>query len=558
MDPHHELTPPLPSNFTFNTEPPTAQEATEQWQAQQIILAKNQDSGDEREPDKKRKKNLGGEAVSTEKGAKRAGQNKPRANNKPGRFARERNEPDTDTSMSNEESGNRTIAPLPNRRTSTASLPTETNPNQMENNPNNTGMEDELGAREQGGGQDVDIMSQSSKKTTSSQSTFTPWNALLKSLPTDPEEWPIIPDHDTEPAFQEFNPHLWTTRSGPCPVDLKKFEGPKQMGPLPYVPIPLDVLQINMTKTQIDLINKSIGTRREVIGAIPVGGGYNNNKKSLEEKQAAYNETIRSFQHKHEKMAVMTRAPQVVNEENQSPFNAPWVILVQGLGIDSLKHALHQCYISGPDGTILRIVRFTESDCDEPWTYRNFQPGGLERDQAPFIRDAIVMAAITDRRFQNFALQNAKDLDDNATLEERQQRVLFATSSWAVTVVETGNEKGDFYFQLTGHPLEFGRGSHKVMSDVIRKIKVVYDFFELEDYTGVIACVWCKATTHVSAKCPLPDQPGWTGPTREEMEEMGAPKTKKGGLKSKPPTSKEGPKQGKASGSEKKGIKRKF
>ncbi|KAK1225607.1 hypothetical protein PQX77_011434 [Marasmius sp. AFHP31] len=454
--------------------------------------------------------------------------------------------------MSTEENGsNRTIAPLPNRRSSLSSNPAIAN-------ARTTAEEEDLGNYNIDGAQDVDIRSQSSKKTSSSQSTFTPWNEILKPLPTDPEEWPLIHDPDAVPAFQEYNPHLWTTRNGANPVDTSNFVGPRQMGPLPYVPIALDTLQLNMTKTQIELIQKSIGTTREIIGYMDIGAGYNINKKNFEEKQPAHNATIKAFQHKNELMPVLTRLPQVESEENQSPFNAPWVMLAQGLGPDSLRHALHQGYISGPDGTILRIIRFTENECDEPWTYRNFHPGGLDRDQALPVRDAIVMAAITDRRFQNYVLQNAKDLEDNATLQQRQQRVLHATSSWSVAVIETGNERGDFYFQLTGHPVVHGRGSQKAMADIIRKIKVVYEFFDLEDYTGVIACVWCKATTHVSAKCPLPDQPGWTGPTREELEEMGAPKTKKGGPKAKGPMSKEGGGKGKASGGEKKNLKRKF
>ncbi|KAL0061407.1 hypothetical protein AAF712_011751 [Marasmius tenuissimus] len=222
-----------------------------------------------------------------------------------------------------------------------------------------------------------------------------------------------------------------------------------------------------MAKPQAGMIKKSVDTNREIFGFMNIGSGYIVNKKNFDAKQTAYNETIRAFQHKHEKMAVITRMPQVESEENQSLYNLPWVMLGQELGPDSLKHALYQGYISGPNGTILRIVQFTENDCVELWTYRNFHPGGLGRDQAPLIRNAIVMAAITDRRFQNYILQNAKDLDINATLEQRQQRVLHATSSWGLAIIKTGNERGDFYLQLTGHPVVYGRGLHKAMSDIL-------------------------------------------------------------------------------------------
>ncbi|KAK1233787.1 hypothetical protein PQX77_003042 [Marasmius sp. AFHP31] len=405
---------------------------------------------------------------------------------------------------------------------------------------------------------EVDARSASSRSSASTQSTFTPWNQLLKSLPTKAEDWPYIFDRDAEPAFQDLNPHLWTTQMGQRP-DTFKYEGLQQMGPLPFVPISLDTLTAGMTTTQSEQIRMSIGTHCEIFGFMEIGSGYGTNKKNFEDRQPAYVATIKSFQQTHEKQPVITRMPETKNDENQSPYSTPWVMLGQGLGPDSLRHAIYNGYIRGPDSTILRIVRFTENDCTEPWTYRNFSPGGLEREHAPLVREAVTMAAVTNRNFQNYVIQNASELDPNATLEERQEWVMHATSSWNVTIVETGNERNDFFFQLTGHPVKEGRGSHKAMTDILRNIKVIYNFFELLEYTGVLACVWCKSTTHVSAQCPLPDTPGWVGPTREELEARGAPKTKKGGPKSKAPPSKEGVKKGKSNGgNEKKGLKRKM
>ncbi|KAK1235267.1 hypothetical protein PQX77_001516 [Marasmius sp. AFHP31] len=403
-----------------------------------------------------------------------------------------------------------------------------------------------------------DAKSVTSKSSGTTQSTFTPWNQLLKSLPTKQEDWPYIFDKDAEPVFQDQNPHLWTTQIGQKP-DTTNYDGPPQMGPLPFVPISLDTLVMNMTATQVEQIKMSVGTRCEIFGFMEIGSGYGTNKKSFEERLPLFTAAIKSVQHTHEKQPVIIRMPEVNNDENQSPYATPWVMLGQGLGPDSLKHAMYNGYIKGPNATILRIVRFTENDCVEPWTYRNFSPGGLEREHASIVREAITMAAVINRNFQNYVIQNAPDLDPKASLEERQEWVMHATSSWNITVVETGNERNDFYFQLTGHPIREGRGSHKAMMDLLRNIKVMYNFFELLEYTGVLACVWCKSTTHVSALCPLPDTPGWVGPTKEELEARGAPKTKKGGPKSKAPTSKEGGKKGKAnSGGEKKNLKRKL
>ncbi|KAJ8085506.1 hypothetical protein AAF712_006006 [Marasmius tenuissimus] len=454
--------------------------------------------------------------------------------------------------MSVPHQGTRQIAPLPNRRASVTTIQEDDATNHHEEN-----MEDEEEAGRVEGQLDFDNQSVASKRSDTSQSTFTPWDQLLKSLPTKMEDWPYDFDRDAVPEFQEHNPHLWATQNGERP-NTSKYEGPQQMGPLPYVPISLDTLVSNMATSQVNQIMMSIGTPHEIFGFMELGSGYGTNKKFFEARQQAYVATIKSIQHKHEKQPVITRLPEVNSDENQSPYSTPWVMLGQGLGPDSLRHALHQGYIKGPDSTILRIVRFTENDCTEPWTYKNFSPGGLEREHAPLVREAIVMAAVTNRNFQNFAIQNATDLDPNASLEERQEWVMHATCSWNVTVVETGNERNEFYFQLSGHPVKRGRGSHKTMSDILRNIKVMYNFFELMEYTGVLACVWCKSTTHVSATCPLPDTPGWVGPTREELEARGAPKTKKGGPKSKAPPSKDGAKKGKANGGEKKNLKRKM
>ncbi|KAK1225481.1 hypothetical protein PQX77_011566 [Marasmius sp. AFHP31] len=456
--------------------------------------------------------------------------------------------------MSDVSLGNRKIAPLPNRGASVTTNPEEGYP-ANNGNPTNDSEED---ANRVGMQLEVDAQSASSKSSNSTQSTFTPWNQLLKPLPTKQEDWPYIFDKDAEPAFQEQNPHLWTTQNGQRP-DTSKYDGPPQMGPLPFVPISLDTLTSNMTTTQIEQIELSIGTLCEIFGFMEIGSGYGTNRKSFEERQQLYVATIKAIQHTHEKQPVITRMPEVKNDENQSPHATLWVMLGQGLGPDSLKHAMYNGYIKGPDSTILRIVRFTDNDCIEPWTYRNFSPGGLEREHASIVREAVTMAAVINRNFQNYVIQNTPELDPNASLEERQEWVMHATSSWNVTVVETGNERNDFYFQVTGHPIKEGRGSHKAMTDILKNIKVMYNFFELLEYTGVLACVWCKSTTHVSALCPLPDTPGWTGPTKEELEARGAPKTKKGGPKSKAPPSKEGTKKGKASsGGEKKNLKRKF
>ncbi|KAL0065489.1 hypothetical protein AAF712_007553 [Marasmius tenuissimus] len=440
---------------------------------------------------------------------------------------------DPDSKISDAGEDRQTI-PLPSRRVSITSQVTT---GEEDAGGNNTTHKDGVKPdMTDGGEKDMEVGSTTSKASKRSWGSFTPLTSLVKPLPTDTAEWPNQ-DDDTEPSYQEFNPHYWTTQMGPEEPDTENFKGPAQMGPLPYVPIADDILTLNMKTNQVDQIRMSA---------------------NLETKGPAYKKAMEAFQHTHERFTIRLRIPEVSNEDNQSPYSHPWFMLGQGLGQDTLKHAAHLGYITSPDDIILRIIHFEDPDNHEPWTYVNFKPNDITREEAPKVLAAIKTTAITNRSFQNFAIRNYPNYNPHASLAQRQRWILGAVSSWTLSVVETGNEKNDFYFQLMGHPLVQGRGRQKAMIDVLRKLKVVYEFFPLEEYTGVLACVWCKATTHVSAKCPLPDYPGWVGPTREELEQMGAPKTKKGGPKPKGPASKEGPSKGKPTSGEKKNLKRKF
>ncbi|KAL0056636.1 hypothetical protein AAF712_016758, partial [Marasmius tenuissimus] len=339
-----------------------------------------------------------------------------------------------------------------------------------------------------------------------------------KPLPTDLSEWPSL-DNNPKPTYQEYNPHHWMTQISPEEPDMLNFKGPAQMGPLPYVLIADNILILNMKADKVNQIRMSVGTGKEIFFVTPIGSSYTSNKANLETKGPAYKKAMKN--------------PRSQNEDNQSPYSHPWFMLGQGFGPDTL----HLGYITGPDDMILRIICFEDLDNHEPWTYINFKLGDITQEEAPKVLTAIKSAVVINCSFRNFVIRNYPDYNPNASLEQRQGWILEA---------------------LMEHPLTEGRGRQKVMIDLLRKTKVIYDYFPLEEYTGVLACVWCKATTHVSAKCPLLDYPGWIGPMREELEQMGVLKTKKGGPKLKGPTSKEGSSKAKPFSGEKKSLKRKF
>ncbi|KAJ8075888.1 hypothetical protein PM082_021520 [Marasmius tenuissimus] len=309
----------------------------------------------------------------------------------------------------------RQTAPLPNRRASTASQ--DETGEETARYENTTVKGAYKPAMTEGGEKDMDVESVLSKTSKRSWATFTPLTNLVKTLPTDPAEWPSM-DDDPAPTYQEYNPHYWTTQISPEEPDISNFNGPAQMGPLPYVPIADDILILNMKTDQVDQIRLSVGTDKEIFFVAPIGSGYTSNKVNLETKGPAYKKAMEAFQHRHEKLTVRLRIPEVNNEDNQSPYSHPWFMLGQGFGQDTLKHAAHIGYITGPDDTILRITRFEDLDNHEPWTYINFKPGDITREEAPKVLTAIKSAAVINRSFQNFVIRNYPDHNPNASLEQ--------------------------------------------------------------------------------------------------------------------------------------------
>ena len=151
----------------------------------------------------------------------------------------------------------------------------------------------------------------------------------------------------------------------------------------------------------------------------------------------------------------------------------------------------------------------------ESWVILNLSGSFVTPEQLHMINAlrTIATTLMTDRAFLSMTNTQLAKRGIGKTATER---AMISISTFRLTFIPRTLEDGieQPIWQLQGMPISRDLKTHLVWLRIIRRTHfMVNNILSLEPDKSPFGCVWCKAETHSSENCPLPNTNDWKGPT---------------------------------------------
>jgi hypothetical protein len=273
-------------------------------------------------------------------------------------------------------------------------------------------------------------------------------------------------------------------------------------------------LTMNLHPNLIEIINQSPS---KFLAVVPFGGGKKFNEDNIM-AGAQITLFIKSLatDQECEELSVAKATPATPPKKE---FDPPWIYILEG-GSPNLRQFLlwQQTFALNPK-LAFTIIPFDTTS--RSWVIANIT-GDVVTNELKTISRALGVIKNTlynDQEYRNITYQCIAIEGAPNPIECALQSTLTFELHFVANQL-----KGDAapMWILTGKPITLDESLHQKYLQIIRRTTFFVGMHKLEIEKRWLDCVWCKADTHPSHQCNLPETDGWLGPkpTRSELLDL--------------------------------------
>ncbi|KAI0359729.1 hypothetical protein OH77DRAFT_1446276 [Trametes cingulata] len=361
----------------------------------------------------------------------------------------------------------------------------------------------------------------------------------------DPTSYPYIAALDPAafmglPTGRAANPHLQMSRSGTAPAQPLLPHRPFPEGPFQIAPIPPSELKGNLSKEQIEELERlqTGPTPQEVLAIVPHGAGkaINLGAKQLVADTQGFLRELMFEENDRKSYPVVVRAPDPRNTggPNSKPFSRPFpfFLVLPKTGAAPLKAFLMWQRVFA----VSKTISFTVYTFDEdvllwdiyPISGSTITPDASHYDvleQKELVLEAIKRDINSNPQYRSWAAKMAcAHLNHSGDLM-RALDTLSNTFHLERTEADDGEGGQTPVYVLMARPPTTDADDYNLWRDfftsngkqIREAFRIALQRFDIALLPTRVWCELCKSRLHCTARCPFPNAEGWLGITPYDL-----------------------------------------